>query len=127
MGVAFIIFTLIIDAWIFFSVFRSLAKGEIDPIWRKRIWVFLILGVGLAVFFAFIHKRDQPSLRTSGFPIPFKIAKLQKDVWTEYNPPHSVQIFSQVVDFITGFAVALIPLKIVRFWREVKDAKKQPA
>lgn len=125
MGIAFIIFTAVIDTWIFFTVFRSLSRGEVDPIWKKRVWVFLILGIGIAVFFAFIHRRDQPALRTAGFPIPYSIAKLQNELWTEFPMPSGVRLAAQVVDFISGFAVALLPIKVIRFWNEVKDARQR--
>ena len=125
MGIVFIIFTALIDAWIFFTVFRSLSRGEVDPIWKKRVWVFLILGVGIAVFFAFIHRRDQAALRTNGFPIPYRIAKLQNETWTEFDMPGGVRLAAQIVDFISGFAVALLPLKVIRFWGEVKDSRQR--
>src|SRR5687767_4664423 len=112
-GIVFVLILLSLDIWIFRTVYRILTSGDIAPEWNKRVIVFLILGLGIGVYFAFLHKHESAGqLRFTGFPIPQEIFRLQDGEWKNVSPPQLVRILARIADFVTGFAVALFSIKI---------------
>jgi hypothetical protein len=116
------------DLWIFLATFRILSRNELGDIWRKRVPLLLIIGAACAVWFAFFRKFEvSGQTRVDGFPIPAHVSLLENNQWRVIPLPSWFPAVARAVDFITGFAVALLPVKLAAFMKVVKATldKKQ--
>lgn len=125
-GIIFVLFTLSIDVFIFVTAGKILRRNELDPEWRKRAIVLLIFGLGIGIYFSSVHRHETPQqLRFTGFPIPLTMDRFENGTWINHNPPPLVQTLSRIVDFISGFAVALLPVKVAAFIKQVKASVRR--
>ncbi|MFN7141870.1 MAG: hypothetical protein ACK4UN_21325 [Limisphaerales bacterium] len=121
MGTLFILPVAAIAAWIIYSSFRTLRRGEVSPVWRSRVVFLLVVGVLLGAYFAF-GRKSQPTAHfaVEGFPIPTTIHRLENDVWKSNNPPLPIFVASKITNFFFGVALALLPLKAAGLINQAK-------
>jgi hypothetical protein len=125
MGLILIIPVLAFDIWLLLTTGRRFLAQPPAPGRRRELTLMLCVGTALGIVFAFFaHYSLSKTFRIVGFPIPIALSQLEKDQWLNAQDPLAIRVLAQITDFISGFAVVLLPRKIGEFLDKVRQELK---
>jgi hypothetical protein len=126
MGGLFLILPIVaLDLWLVCTTGQEqLAQWRAQKNWR-HLAAAIAVGLLLAIWLAFyVTYSSGTQLRVIGFPIPVAFSHLDGKIWTRTTPPAPLPVLGAAANFLTGLAAPLLPFKIAKFLKLVKEELK---
>ena len=106
-----ILLLLLSGAAVHFATVKRLSRSPSS----FHIWAYYGLsiscGIGLFIWLTFYFSyHPSPTLLFYGAPIPYMFFQLEGSNWTDFPPPHNIQIFIIVSNFFIITAITVTPL-----------------
>jgi ammonia channel protein AmtB len=106
------------------SVVRLVRRGEAGPDQWKALKLHLVAGIALGIWLGFFASYRVANKKIAGFPIPVSISSFDEGHWTADTLPVLVRYPGMVTDFLSGVALALVPMAVAAFLKQLRDRRE---
>ena len=116
-GILIVIVFLALSFWALFALLRRLWRQRVSSGWWVAFGVFVIGGVALGIWCAFVEYHIGTRYRIGSFPIPTVFFHLEHGDWVDFPVPEFQAWAAFFTNVITITALATLPLWLIS-WRQ---------